>query len=117
MAQAMNPMNIPLPQLRNFHSQLEEEIDNLANSFAQLKQVQSKYHECQLSLASISEKNKGDYGPVSPVLLILNSPQHLYVPGELSDVEKVLIDVGTGYYIEKVRVVGGWGAWVTGGGP
>ncbi|NWI31485.1 PFD5 protein, partial [Sula dactylatra] len=27
----------------------------------------------------------------------------MYVPGKLSDVERVLIDVGTGYYVEKVR--------------
>jgi len=25
----------------------------------------------------------------------------MYVPGELADIEKVLVDVGTGYYIEK----------------
>jgi prefoldin alpha subunit len=27
----------------------------------------------------------------------------LYVPGRLVDVENVLIDVGTGYYVQKVR--------------
>lgn len=26
----------------------------------------------------------------------------MYVPGKLHDVEHVLIDVGTGYYVEKV---------------
>ncbi|KFU84736.1 Prefoldin subunit 5, partial [Chaetura pelagica] len=25
----------------------------------------------------------------------------MYVPGKLSDVERVLIDIGTGYYVEK----------------
>lgn len=30
-------------------------------------------------------------------------PHQMYVPGKLSDVERVLIDVGTGYYVEKVR--------------
>jgi hypothetical protein len=28
----------------------------------------------------------------------------LYVPGRLLDVENVLIDIGTGYYIQKVRL-------------
>lgn len=32
-------------------------------------------------------------------------PCQMYVPGKLSDVERVLIDVGTGYYVEKVRAV------------
>jgi len=27
----------------------------------------------------------------------------LYVPGKLSDPEKVIVDIGTGYYVEKVR--------------
>lgn len=27
----------------------------------------------------------------------------LYVPGRLADTEKVLVDVGTGYCVEKVR--------------
>lgn len=27
----------------------------------------------------------------------------LYVPGKLRDVENVIIDVGTGYYVQKVR--------------
>lgn len=31
----------------------------------------------------------------------------MYVPGKLHDVEHVLIDVGTGYYVEKVRQWGG----------
>jgi prefoldin alpha subunit len=26
----------------------------------------------------------------------------LYVPGQVKDIEKVIIDVGTGYYVEKV---------------
>ena len=28
----------------------------------------------------------------------------LYVPGKLSDTEYVIVDVGTGYYVKKVRV-------------
>lgn len=27
----------------------------------------------------------------------------MYVPGQLSDVSTVLVDVGTGYYVEMVR--------------
>lgn len=28
----------------------------------------------------------------------------MYVPGSLNDVENVLVDVGTGYYVEKVNI-------------
>ena len=27
----------------------------------------------------------------------------LYVPGKLADAESVVVDVGTGYYVKKVR--------------
>ena len=29
----------------------------------------------------------------------------LYVPGKLRDVENVIVDVGTGYYVQKVRIM------------
>lgn len=29
----------------------------------------------------------------------------MYVAGQLADVEKVLVDVGTGYYVEMVKYV------------
>lgn len=28
----------------------------------------------------------------------------MYVPGKLNDVENVLVNVGTGYYVEKVNI-------------
>lgn len=28
----------------------------------------------------------------------------LYVPGKLTDVENVLVDIGTGYYVKKVGI-------------
>ena len=36
----------------------------------------------------------------------------LYVPGKLRDPENVIIDIGTGYYVSKVRVVGSYTVWI-----
>lgn len=36
-----------------------------------------------------------------PILVPLTTS--LYVPGELADTENVIVDVGTGFYVEKVR--------------
>lgn len=33
-----------------------------------------------------------------------SSTSQMYVPGSLNDVENVLVDVGTGYYVEKVNM-------------
>lgn len=37
------------------------------------------------------------------IQLSLTVTSQMYVPGTLNDVEHVLIDVGTGYYVEKVN--------------
>jgi len=36
-----------------------------------------------------------------PILVPLTTS--LYVPGTLADSENVIVDVGTGFYVEKVR--------------
>ena len=38
----------------------------------------------------------------SMLLSLSNASSQMYVPGTLNDVEHVLVDVGTGYYVEKV---------------
>lgn len=40
-------------------------------------------------------------GKESEILVPLTSS--LYVKGKMADREKVLVDVGTGFYVEKVR--------------
>uniref|UniRef100_A0A7N8WRQ9 Prefoldin 5 n=1 Tax=Mastacembelus armatus TaxID=205130 RepID=A0A7N8WRQ9_9TELE len=73
---AVNLTDLSLPQLEGLKSQLDQEIEFLTSSIGQLKVVQTKYVEAKDSL-------------------------NMYVPGTLNDVEHVLVDVGTGYYVEK----------------
>lgn len=65
-------------------------------------------------MAEVNPNNKGTryLVPFSIILLIpLPSDKtilvplttSLYVPGKLSDPEHVIVDVGTGYYVQKVR--------------
>ncbi|KAI9091136.1 prefoldin subunit 5-like protein [Phlyctochytrium arcticum] len=93
-SQAIDPMSIPLPQLKSMHQTTGEELDTFTNSFAQLKTVYAKYNDCQESLNHVAPKSQG-----KKLLVPLTSS--LYVPGQLADVEKVIVDVGTGYYLEK----------------
>jgi hypothetical protein len=37
--------------------------------------------------------------------ILLPLSESLYVPGKMANTERVLVDIGTGYYIEKVRAV------------
>lgn len=82
-------------QLVEVKKQLEAEIQHLTSSFGQLKGAQAKFKGCVESIESIKPENAG-----KTTLIPLTSS--LYVPGKLSDLENVIVDVGTGYYVEKV---------------
>uniref|UniRef100_A0A8C9DRM5 Prefoldin subunit 5 n=1 Tax=Prolemur simus TaxID=1328070 RepID=A0A8C9DRM5_PROSS len=92
MAQSINITELNLPQLEMLKNQLDQEVEFLSTSIAQLKVVQTKYVEAKDCLNVLNKSNE-----VFPLILA----SQMYVPGKLHDVEHVLIDVGTGYYVEK----------------
>ncbi|XP_023376489.1 prefoldin subunit 5 isoform X1 [Pteropus medius] len=94
MAQSVNITELNLPQLEMLKNQLDQEVEFLSTSIAQLKVVQTKYVEAKDCLNVLNKSNEG-----KELLVPLTSS--MYVPGKLHDVEHVLIDVGTGYYVEK----------------
>ncbi|XP_067385830.1 prefoldin subunit 5 [Emydura macquarii macquarii] len=94
MAQQVNITELALPQLEVLKSQLDQDVEFLSSSIAQLKVVQTKYVEAKDCLNVLNKSNKG-----KELLVPLTSS--MYVPGKLSDVGHVLVDVGTGYYVEK----------------
>ncbi|XP_029450939.1 prefoldin subunit 5 [Rhinatrema bivittatum] len=94
MAQAVNITELSLQQLEVLKNQLDQEVEFLSSSIAQLKLVQTKYVEAKDCLNVLNKSNEG-----KELLVPLTSS--MYVPGKLNDVEHVLIDVGTGYYVEK----------------
>lgn len=91
---AVNLADLSLPQLEGLKSQLDQEVEFLSSSIAQLKVVQTKYVEAKDSLNVLNKNNQG-----KEILVPLSSS--MYVPGTLNDVEHVLVNVGTGYYVEK----------------
>ncbi|WOO80193.1 putative prefoldin subunit 5 [Vanrija pseudolonga] len=80
------------PRLAHTH----QELDHLTNSFGQLKQAQSKFRSCVADVDELTPASEN-----KEVLIPLTSS--LYVPGKLTDVSSVVVDVGTGYYVKKTR--------------
>jgi prefoldin alpha subunit len=70
--------------------QLEEEIERLTTSFAQLRHAGTKYRASRLSVDSIQERE---------IMVPLTSS--LYVPGRIADPNHVLVELGTGYFVER----------------
>lgn len=99
----VNLASLSLPQLRALQTRLTSELEHLTTSHAKLRAAQAKFRDCVRSIndgVTGSEK-KGTNGR-DEILVPLTSS--LYVKGRLTDREKVLVDVGTGFYVEKVWV-------------
>lgn len=103
-------------QLTAVKKQLDEEVEHLTSSFAQLQAAQIKFKDC-LRCVKTQGATKGKYRPQIlkcrsfQMLKIMTDKKEilvpltnsLYVKGNIARPDRVLVDVGTGFYIEKVR--------------
>ncbi|KAI1806477.1 Prefoldin alpha subunit [Daldinia bambusicola] len=95
--ETINLDTLSAQQLSQVKKQLDEELEHLTSSFTQLHAAQSKFREC---LRCVQDKNK------SPALrenhsILVPLTNSLYVRGTLSDASHVVVDIGTGFYVEK----------------
>ncbi|GAA5975037.1 hypothetical protein JCM11641_000005 [Rhodosporidiobolus odoratus] len=86
--------DLSLEQISQVRTQLEQELKHLTQAFGDLKQAQSKFMVCMESVDAVRPANKD-----KKILIPLTSS--LYVPGRIKDTENVLVDIGTGYFVEK----------------
>ncbi|PNH47674.1 hypothetical protein VD0004_g704 [Verticillium dahliae] len=93
--ETVNLSTLDVQQLGQVKKQIEEELEHLTQSFAQLHAVQGKFKECQRIVKTRPGSIEGERSVLVP---LTNS---LYVRGELSDPGRVVVDVGTGFYVEK----------------
>ncbi|ESO11508.1 hypothetical protein HELRODRAFT_108802 [Helobdella robusta] len=84
---------LSLPQLTQLSQQLDKEVDVLQSSLTSLKIAQSKFASCKEVLNEIKAKNMN-----KELLVPLNSS--IYVPGEISNTDYVMVDIGTGYFVD-----------------
>ncbi|OBR15955.1 Prefoldin [Colletotrichum higginsianum IMI 349063] len=94
-SESINLETLDAQQLSQVKKQLEEELEHLTNSFAQLHSAQAKFKEC---LRCVKARPGSQEEEKSVLVPLTNS---LYVRGELSDPKHVIVDVGTGFYVEK----------------
>ncbi|KAJ5107409.1 hypothetical protein N7456_004084 [Penicillium angulare] len=97
---SVNLASLSLPQLRSLQTRLTSELEHLTTSHAKLRAAQAKFRDCVRSINDgvTGSESKGTTGR-DEILVPLTSS--LYVKGRLTDREKVLVDVGTGFYVEK----------------
>ncbi|KAJ5494290.1 Prefoldin, partial [Penicillium fimorum] len=96
----INLASLSVPQLRALQTRLTSELEHLTTSHTKLRAAQAKFRDCVRSINDgvTGNEKKGTDGR-NEILVPLTSS--LYVKGRLTDREKVLVDVGTGFYVEK----------------
>ena len=93
----MDLQSLSMQQLSAVKKQLDEELEHLTSSFNKLRGAQSKFTDCAQSIRKGVPKSNAES---KDVLVPLTAS--LYVPAKLAADGKVLVDVGTGFYMEKV---------------
>ncbi|CAZ79607.1 unnamed protein product [Tuber melanosporum] len=93
--QTVDLSTLSVDNLAAVKKQLDDELEHLTTSFSKLHQAQSKFKEC------IATIKTGLRPRMTGKTVLVPLTTSLYVPGTLSDTENVLVDVGTGYYVEK----------------
>ena len=88
----MPVQNLGLQELNTVKEQLEQEVKQLNASLNQLTLAGNKFRFTEEAVQSVSPENAG-----KSIMVPLSSS--LYINGEVNDISKVLVDVGTGYFI------------------
>jgi prefoldin alpha subunit len=86
--------SLPLDQLMNIKKNLDQEQTALIKNFEQLKLAMNRFQRSKRAVKSLAETEVG-----SQTLIPLTNA--MYVPAKTSQVDKVMVQLGTGYYTEK----------------
>ncbi|KAF3327957.1 putative prefoldin subunit 5 [Carex littledalei] len=92
-------MNMSIDQLRSIKEQTDLEVNLLQDSLTKIRTAASRLEVANAALQDLSLRPQG-----KKILVPLTAS--LYVPGYLDDADNVLVDVGTGYFVEKTMAEG-----------
>jgi len=94
--QQIDLMKLNLQQLTQLKNQLDQELTIFQDSLNTLKIAKMKYAGSREALEHIQD-NWDDKTCLIPLT------GSMYVPGKIKDIENVIVDIGTGYYVENDR--------------
>ncbi|KAK8948266.1 putative prefoldin subunit 5 [Platanthera guangdongensis] len=94
-------------QLRPLKEQTDLEFNLLQDSLNKIRTATTRLEIASTALHDLSLRPQGiSLPPLFWKKILVPLTASLYVPGILDDAEKVLVDVGTGYFIEKTMAEG-----------
>ncbi|KAL3091315.1 hypothetical protein niasHS_007108 [Heterodera schachtii] len=88
--------SLSIDELSVLQQQFDAELAFFNDSLNELRNVAAKFGRCQATLDSISPKelNKSALVPLS---------ESVYVRAKMTDPDKYLVEIGTGYFVEMNR--------------
>lgn len=94
-----NPSTVDLnslepQQLVEFRKSIDQEINHFTQSLQALQTAQSKLRECISSINNLEKSSSDD--------LLIPLTSSLYLPGKSIKKNEFLVDIGTGYFVEKL---------------
>lgn len=92
--QQIDLTKLAFPQLTQLKNQLDSELGVVQDSLQTLKKAQVKFQDSKESLDKITPSTQGN-----PIMVPLTDS--MYVEGKVANADKVIIDIGTGFYVEK----------------
>lgn len=85
---------LSLEQLNNLKTQHENDINELSQQQLSLQEAKNRYQTARVTLDDMNKT------PVGHKMLVPLS-QSLYVQGAVANSDKVIVELGTGYFCEK----------------
>uniref|UniRef100_A0A2P2KNI1 Putative prefoldin subunit 5 isoform X3 n=1 Tax=Rhizophora mucronata TaxID=61149 RepID=A0A2P2KNI1_RHIMU len=86
-------------QLKALKEQADLEVNLLQDSLNNIRTATARLEIASIALHDLSLRAQGQK-------MLVPLTASLYVPGTLEDADKVLVDIGTGYFVEKTMVEG-----------
>lgn len=98
-----------LDQLQELGKEQEQKLQALTGRYAQLRAAAARLHASQNAIselststtASGSSNDANNCNSTTTVMVPLT--ESVYVPGTLKDTSKLLVDIGTGFYVERTN--------------
>lgn len=103
-AQPIDLDSMSLEQLHQLQQQEESRLQTLTNHYAQLRQAAIKIQSSLRALQHLNQQpsplsGAGVTGEGRDVMVPLT--ESVYIPGKMKESNKFLVELGTGYYVEK----------------
>ena len=91
--QEIDISQLQVGELQQLQQRLSSEVNNFVNNLIALQQTAGRFAAAGRSVEQLQEAKKGQE-------LMLPMTESLYVKGNIDSVETVLLEIGTGYYVE-----------------